>query len=330
MDKPGERNSPLAAGMTVNTPANLRAVLRLGCAFVLRGFTNITRFAGGDIRSALVFQALWTANVRPITQSAANETYGSWDSLPPEEMIRPIAVHALSESLLIPYETTRRHVERLIAEGLCVRDKRGVRIAMASIMARPDLLQTFSGGLPNLIRFLDELRAVQFDFAPYRQLLPVTVPLPEDGSLPSNARALLRVVGEYVMHCVDTHGRLYANDFVTGLVHVAIWIANVEQIRQGPANLEYGGLLDVPPDHLRQPISVNALSTLLCMPFETTRRHANKLIREGLVVRTDKGLIVPRVVFENPRQLESAQAIHAHTVRLIADMHRAGFDFSKY
>src|SRR5262249_31997570 len=157
-----------------------------------------------------------------------------------------------------------------------------------------------------------------------------TVPWPEDGPLPPNARAILRVVGEYVMHCVDTNGRLYDNDFVTGLVHTAVWIANVEQIRRGPENLQYGGLLDIPPDELRQPISGNALSSLIRMPFETTRRHANKLIREGLLVRSDKGLIVPQAVFEQPRHIASAQAIHAHTVRLVGDLYRAGVDFSRY
>src|SRR5262249_44637131 len=156
-------------GAITSTPANLRAVLRGGCAFVLRAVTNLTTVAGGDLRSALVFHALWTANMRPITQSAANETYSRIDTLPPDDMLRPIAVHALSESLLIPYETTRRHVEQLMKAGLCIRDKRGVRIDMASIAAKPEITAILRAAFPNLLRFLDDLRNVQFDFAPYRQ-----------------------------------------------------------------------------------------------------------------------------------------------------------------
>src|SRR5215469_5562629 len=212
MDYPSGKTGA-ATGAAADSPANLRPVLRAGAALSLRAITNITKFAGGDLRSGLVFQAIWTSNLRPVTQSAANETYGGLDTLPPEEMIRPIAVHALSESLLIPYETTRRHVAKLIKDGLCIRDHRGVRIAMASITTRPEIAGLVQNALPNLLLFLDELRHGDFDFTPYRQPLPVTVRLPENGQLPVNGRGLLRVCGEFVMRCIDVLGRLYDNDF---------------------------------------------------------------------------------------------------------------------
>jgi hypothetical protein len=317
-------------GAASDSPANFRPVLRAGAALALRAITNITKFAGGDLRSGLVFQAVWTSNLRPVTQSAANETYGGFDTLPPEEMIRPIAVHALSESLLIPYETTRRHVAKLIKDGLCVRDHRGVRIAMAAITTRPEVVDLLRNALPNLLQFLDELRRAGFDFAPYRQRLPVTVPLPVSGQLPPNGRGLLRVCGEYVMRSVDVLGRLYDNDFLAALIHTAIWAANTETLRMGPENLRYGGLNDIPPDSMRQPISINALASQLGVPFETTRRYVNAMLRDGLVVRTEKGLIVPAAVLGQSRMLEGARTVHNHTVRLIGDLHRAGFDFSGY
>jgi hypothetical protein len=319
-----------APDAAAETPANLRPVLRAGAALALRAITNITKFAGGDLRSGLVFQAVWTSNLRPVTQTAANETYGGLGTLPPEELIRPIAVHALSESLLIPYETTRRHVTKLIKDGLCVRDHRGVRIAMTAIATRPEIAAVIQNALPSLLLFLDELRRADFDFAPYRQSLPVTVSLPASGGLPANGRGLLRVCSEYVMRCIDVLGRLYANDFLAALIHSAIWIANTESIRQGPENLQYGALNDIPPDSLRKPISVNALASQLGMPFETTRRYVNTMLHEGMVVRTDKGLVVPARVIGQPLMLECARAVHAHTVRLVADLHRAGFDFSGY
>jgi len=331
MEEPnGTTGGPPGIGPASEAAPNLRPVLRAGCAFVLRVIANITKLAGGDLRSGLVFLALWTANMRPIMQSAANDTYGGMDTLPPDEMIRPIAVHALSESLLIPYETTRRHVEKLVAKGLCVRDGRGVRVAVATVAGNPEVAAMIANALPSLLLFLDDLRRSAFDFAPYRQPLPVTAPLPPSGELPPNARALLRVCSDYVARCVDVLGRLYDNDFAAGLVHTAIWMANVDGIRRGPENLTYGALHVLPPDGLRQPISISALAAGLAMPFETARRHVNKLLRARMAVRTGKGLVVPRAVLEQPRVIESARAVHAHSVRLVAELYRAGFDFSGY
>jgi hypothetical protein len=143
-------------------------------------------------------------------------------------------------------------------------------------------------------------------------------------------RGLLRVSSEYMMHCIDVLGRLYDGDFLAGLIHTAIWMANVEAIRRGPENLQYGALGALPPDEIRQPISINALSISLRMPFETARRCANRLLREGLAIRVAKGLIVPNAVLAQPQMVECARAVHAHVVRLVSDLHRAGFDFRAY
>jgi predicted transcriptional regulator len=320
--------SPQPTSPSAQNDPNLRAVLRAGTALFLRAIDNITTFAGGDLRSGLVFVAIWTANMRQVTHSSANLEYG--DTSPPDELLRPISVLALSESLCIPYETTRRHVEKLAEAGLCIRDGRGVKVAAASITAAPETRAMLDRAMPSLLLFLDELKRAQFDFVPYRQTLPGTVPAAAPGELPANARGLLRVSSEYMMHCIDVLGRLYDGDFLAGLIHTAIWMANVEAIRRGPENLQYGALPALPPDELRQPISVNALAISLRMPFETARRCVNRLLHEGLAIRVAKGLIVPGAVHAQPQMLECARTVHAHVVRLVADLHRAGFDFRDY
>jgi hypothetical protein len=322
--------SPQLTSMSAPSDPNLRPVLRAGTALFLRAIDNITTFAGGDLRSGLVFVAIWTASMRQVTHSSANQEYGGLDTLPPDELLRPISVLALSESLSIPYETTRRHVEKLTEGRLCVRDGKGVKIATTAIMAGPETLAMLHRAVPSLLLFLDDLKRAQFDFAPYRQALTVTVPVPGPGELPANVRGLLRVCSEYMMRCIDVLGRLYDGDFLASLIHTAIWMANVEAIRRGPENLQFGALPSLPPDELRQPISVNALSISLRMPFETARRCANRLLREGRAIRVAKGLIVPNAVLAQPQMLECARTVHADIQRLVADLHRAGFDFRDY
>ncbi len=49
---------------------------------------------------------------------------------------RPISVLALSKSLKIPLETTRRHLNALISEGSCIRASGGV-IVPSALLAGP-------------------------------------------------------------------------------------------------------------------------------------------------------------------------------------------------
>lgn len=74
-----------------------------GAAFFLRSVASITAIVGGDTRKAVIFHAIWTSNVKHITNSHDNMRFGSLGSPPPDALLRPISVLAISQAMRMPY-----------------------------------------------------------------------------------------------------------------------------------------------------------------------------------------------------------------------------------
>jgi len=85
------------------------------------------------------------------------------------------------------------------------------------------------------------------------------------------------------------------------LILTAITQANVRSITYDPEQqLAYAGLDQPPPEHVRTAISTNAVSAMLSLPFETTRRRIRRLIIAGDCVTTSEGLRVPVRALSSP------------------------------
>jgi hypothetical protein len=335
VDDSGLRQDPsdlTADGLAdLQAPANVRAILRVGNEFFLRSVSGMARLLNDDLLMAVVYTAMWTANVKHITSSAANVTFGGMDQIPSDEMRRPVSVMALANSLRIPYETARRTVQALSAAGFCRRMGKNGLIVPAEVHGRQDARGVIEAGLPSLLRFMTDLKRAGFDFTPYRKTLSNTVPLPPAGGMPANARALLRACSELIMRGIDTMGQVHDDDFLAGLIFTAIWTANVAHITGGADNVKFGNLLDLPPDEIRRPVTVTAISSSLRIPNETVRRYAGKLVRSGAAIRIEgKGLVIPRAQLAQSDSYEGVRHVYRHIVRAVADLHRAGFDFRNY
>jgi DNA-binding transcriptional regulator YhcF (GntR family) len=312
-------------------PANVRAIMRVGADFFLRSIDTMARVMNDDLILALVYSAMWTANVKHITNSAANIEYGALEKLPPDSARVPVSAMALANSLRMPYETVRRYVQTLLKAGFCVRLGNKGYVVPNAVLVRPSQHEAILRGLPSLLQFLGDLKRAEFNYEPYHRVLPNTAPLPSDGAVPSNIRSLLRAGTELILRGIDTLGRLRDDDFLTGLLFTAIWTANVQHITASQDNLKFGGLRELPPDDLRRPVTVHALAASLRIPYETLRRTANRLVRDGIAVRIgNKGLIVPRQQHANLDSYDTVRRSYANIVRAVADLHRAGFDFSSY
>ena len=74
----------------------------------------------------------------------------------------------------------------------------------------------------------------------------------------------------------------------------AIVQANVQHILRDPKlRLALAHDNELPPDGARRPVSINALSTSLQLPFETVRRHLRRLADAGECSIVAGGVIVP-------------------------------------
>ena len=141
----------------------MRAALRLNAEYMLRNVEVVSEAAEGDLMGGLIFAAIMQANVRPISNDPKlGKAYGQLDTIPPDEMRWPVSVNALAESLKIPYETTRRHVNKLIKDGVCVKvANRGV-IVPARVVGSPPMLKAAFQQYSHLMHFLGQLKDLGF------------------------------------------------------------------------------------------------------------------------------------------------------------------------
>jgi len=139
----------------------IRAAIRLTSQFMLRNVEVLSDAAEGDLMAGLIFSAIVQANVSPISKDPRlGKTYGQMDAIPPDELRSPVSVNALAESLGIPYETTRRHVNKLIKDGFCVKvGARGV-IVPAEVIASPRLMKSGLQQYSHLMHFLGQLKEI--------------------------------------------------------------------------------------------------------------------------------------------------------------------------
>ena len=109
-----------------------RVAARLSTLYFLRFAKMIADQAGGDLIEALVMHAIMAGNIGYLDQDPANAgKFSALDDVPPDAMRRPISVLAVAGSVGIPYETVRRHVNRLVKAGRCERVKGGVVVRSA-------------------------------------------------------------------------------------------------------------------------------------------------------------------------------------------------------
>jgi len=139
----------------------IRAAIRLASNYLLRNVEVMSEAADGDLMAGLIFSAILQANVQPINNDLKlGKTYGQMNAIPPDELRTPVSVNALAESLKIPYETTRRHVNKLIKLGFCLKiGTRGV-IVPAAVVASPTLMKGALQQYSHLMHFLGQLKEI--------------------------------------------------------------------------------------------------------------------------------------------------------------------------
>nr|QMS48171.1 hypothetical protein WG33_0370 [uncultured bacterium] len=135
-----------------------RLALRVSTEYMLRSIDLMTNVVGGDLVKGLIFVAVVQANTQHIvSDDTMSQTYSEAEDKVPDGARRPVSVHALSVSLGIPYETTRRYVNKLLAEGYCTRVRRGL-VVPVEVLSKPEMVVTLKRNFANLQRLMSALR----------------------------------------------------------------------------------------------------------------------------------------------------------------------------
>lgn len=117
----------------------------------LAGIHLLGGYWQGDLLRALVFTAIWTANVKHVTNARAMTR-----ELLPDEVRQPVSVLAISNSLRLPYETVRRHALALERAGICKRFGRAGLVVPSAV--HRDFASRAKTNYGQLVALLAELR----------------------------------------------------------------------------------------------------------------------------------------------------------------------------
>lgn len=131
-------------------------------------------------------------------------------------------------------------------------------------------------------------------------------------------RLTARQSAEYFLNIVRLLDHAVDRDLVTTLTFLSIARANMRNFTMDPVRaMRYAAMDAVPPDSERTPVTVYAIAKELGIPYETVRRHAAKLRKDGLCESVPGGLIIPNTAFLHPGMLEAVQAHWSLTQDLV-------------
>lgn len=272
------------------TSPDVYPTVRVSTEFFLRGF-DLLRQLHDDVLGGLVIMTLWhDALSRPGRKA--------------------MGIRELARKLDLPYETVRRHVTGLVTSGLCLVENGGLAVPSARRSNAGILRKIYV----NAVRLLGDLSRID------------VVDFKADRTPPDRARRLDR---DQMAIAVAAMGLLLAGmrvlrgffdgDLIKGLVFTGIWAANVKHVTNS-APAAHRSIL---PDHYRLPVSARAISDSLRLPYETVRRHADALVKEGRCARVGRqGLMVPESVHRS--MTEGAVTVSQFIMAFLAELRVAG------
>ncbi|MFN3521903.1 MAG: hypothetical protein ACK4YQ_06615 [Phenylobacterium sp.] len=113
-------------------------------------------------------------------------------------------------------------------------------------------------------------------------------------------RYVMRLGLDFFVRLATACSELFEGNLLTGLIFVAIAQSSVQHLNK-PLRLNPSAVDGVFPDELRRPVSVLGLAQFLGLPYETTRRHVNRLVELGYVNKVGaRGVITPSEVMRRP------------------------------
>jgi hypothetical protein len=87
---------------------------------------------------------------------------------------------------------------------------------------------------------------------------------------------------------------------------------------------QYGAFATPAPEHLRRPISINAIAVSLGLPFETVRRRTKRLVAAGVCEVVPEGIRLRQAPLTSVRHQQSLDAVYVLVRSLYLRLKKAG------
>ena len=255
-----------------------QARIALTCLQYVRDASMITR---GEREAYDAFILSTIGNASAAYLNRVNETsvqFATAESPAPDEVLRPISVNALAQSLGMPFETVRRRVKGLTEEGLIESTPAGV-VILSRTIASPAYTAMVAAHFERARRFYWDMKALG--------ALPATpaVSQPELLSSAPPIRVVSRAASDYFLRFASPMIGL-CGGLITAAVLAEIVLGNT-------ADMDDVMLVRWVADAgaSGRPIRLADAARPIRISRETARRHSRILQDSSLAAATRRGLV---------------------------------------
>ena len=105
--------------------------------FLLDSLAIFSKLFDGDSTSMLIFFTMARCSVNHLNREKVPRVEAT-EGVFSDAFRRPVAILSISDYLNLPYETTRRHVMKLVERGLCCRQGSRKFLISAETLSRPE------------------------------------------------------------------------------------------------------------------------------------------------------------------------------------------------
>jgi DNA-binding Lrp family transcriptional regulator len=290
-----------------------RLIFRCVMEFLLDEGGKLSRRHDGDFVRGAVFLAIAQATRMPDGAAAGVAV----------PRARTISVRAISQSLALPYETTRRKVAELEALGLCRRVDDGGLAASPAAFAGEAYDAACRETWLALRGLIVRLRTLGFDFGGFDRVSAQASPR-ADGQRLAEAVAVL---GDDFLLRVLEAGAGPHGSILNGVLATAMLIANAELVTHDPQLAwKYAGAETPPPDSLRRPATVTELATRLGFTHETVRRRVKRFVELGWARRVTGGYLYSMARQQTPEVSNTGLMTSQRFLQLLQALRQLGVD----
>lgn len=281
-----------------------RHVIARTIDYILNVTEIVTEGAKGDLLTAVIYLAISRAN---LSASFANprtaRRHAGVAEAPTHAVRQPVSVLAIAKDLELPYETTRRHVGKLVSHGLCR------RVADGGLVI-PDEVATGDAAAQGI----DAIWRETLWYVCAMGELGVACEARRRRIAPDIRRITSRFASYYVLDILKLARTQVGMNIQTALLALAIMRSNA--LQPGPEETAIAG--DSSRPALRGPVTTHALALKLKTPYETVRRQVGWLEAAGLCERQGRALVMPLSTLSARPELRVAmEANWAETRRLL-------------
>lgn len=236
-----------------------------------------------------------------------------------------ISVRSAANSLLIPYETARRHSLELVRRGFCQRTNGGLLTVPQHVLKAEAESPDTEAAITDLRTVIAELRRMGLDNA----ALAMTR-FDEDfaGRPEPFSRTQLRaLIDDFNLRLMENAVRSWA-PLMESIALCAVMVVNTERFAGNPTIAHtFSGAATPPPAELWQPATLARATNALGWPRETVRRLLEDLVRRERLVRLNDGYTISMEFMQSPATLGTGLSVSRFTAQFLRQLAMAGFEF---